>query len=405
MKLRRLLILALLCSVPASSALVGEALPRVELVGLRDGIAHASVDRWAMVARECEACATPLPANEWAWLRIDPEQTLIHIHYLERGRETRSMSEFAPFPGDILIPAPRENESMIRVTIRRQEFLFPVGPALPTDPREIRIDPDAGWTKYAVEMPTSELWRGFVFAATHDPAEPNGWFVDFDVTYVNGREHGLSAIVLGGRKPATQVALDAETGSAELSVTPFRHDGARVVVPLEFGSKPLSFVGRLGHGIAQPAPGFDELLFFSVDGALSVEPMASGPMTIAAATTEGVRLTAPVGSTMVKAHVEARAHLTDASLVVAQAAGGALGFGTSRVEHEGRVVQGHIGNVGSPLQVVSTGDCSGEWTASLDGSVVLPASGPFDAAIMSASGYDASSAFENTWKTRNGWCD
>lgn len=390
----------------------------VTLVGVRTGVTYVPLPDASQAGPPCESCELAVPRNEWLWLEFKGlaagKFVDLSIEYLSPEGIARSIeaSAVTPIPR-LVIPAPRSAETAIHVEVttlanfpdvsERVLATFAVAGDLPRDPREIQIRESGGWARHAITSVGEDTRAMFFFASSSEPSgDPQGWIFDHHVINAGG-SHGGAGYGLGERNPGSDVVRIQATPAAELTFRP-PVDGFGSSVVTGFSGYYPTHVAELAYGFTGSPGAPHEVLFFSLNDSFNIVEFERGDLWTIGSKPEGLRTHAHVASAQAGATVEARAALEDVSFVIARAEGGSIGGGSAEVRHGGRSISAPIANLGRPLEQLSHGDCSGEWSARLTGTTATGPRAPLDAGILAARGYTPSPTFQWLWDTDDGWC-
>ena len=406
-----LILLLLVVTAPVSPAHSQD----LSLTGLRTHDTYSAiVTESSSDVEVCTSCGTPIPVNEWLGLPtsdLGPNagSSLLSVAYLNQTCTCRVIRLF-PSPQDdlIILPPARGGDSALTVTVAIEggpptSYYFPISGHLPLDPRETWIGTSDSWKTMEITLARNDT----VFLATTPPASANwhsqGFVVDLNATKSGALFSGAAYGVSSGQPLALRVSDLA--GGSSMSQVPG--------TPFTFPSSPLFLIDG--------SRGTEEALNISI-GSVGAHDDWSGGILLFSVNSSWVLTTHGQGSFReVGAHASrpASASIGDESLVVggdtltativgtgtilvSLGAGNTAGVGTEATLSHADLTKSATGS--SHLELVRTGDCSGTWTATLNGTTI-GGSGSGRSVIDWLPGFEPSQFFHSQFEVGTAWCD
>ena len=185
-----LLALAALLAPPGAASDLGDV--KVSFVGVRTEEAYHPLEPFTS---GCSACADPVPANEWLWLRVEApfSPAEVRVSYREGACICRHLDLLVYSGVSVLVPAATENVSQINVIVGEgpgpggtptRRATFPVLGAMPKDPREVALHPTEEWVHTRVRTTGAGLATldRFMSSPASETARASSLLLDMRVT-------------------------------------------------------------------------------------------------------------------------------------------------------------------------------------------------------------------------------
>lgn len=408
---RALAVTLAVCFLGPAFAVTSDPVSQFALVGVRTGERYVPIE--TVGSDICSSCASVVPAHEWLWLRapLSVHGQILRVSYREDICSCRAI-DLRAGAADALIPAADENVTAIVVELLAGptpesgaafRATFIVQGAMPPDARAIAVEPEGGWIHSRLTATAGGIGAIYYFTSPppSDAGASGSMFLDMSISdpgstlSIGGYSAGNAPSGLRAVVDSSPPTVDA-TASLPLSTGQVRGFGTTV-------QDLAGWAADVRYGYVGPREARGWIVFFSLDGIWEEQELGRGDLARSTESVSGARLragplVAEAGTLSGALHVE-----EGPALVIATVAGGAAGNGEARITHETREARGPITNFASPLSFASSGECSGDWVASLEGWSTAPLRGN-TASVLAALNYTPSLRFQQLFHTNNGWC-